>query len=116
MAGAAVLPPELTKLIVLAVYSALGGSSAWLSLDGRVLVFRSHREGNVSQLFVTQRNSQSAPFHAPIQLGPPFNCGVAGVQEDGFAASADWSTVVFASNRPGGTGMQDLWITRRVAR
>jgi len=91
-------------------------SGAWLSLDGRVLVFRSNREGNITQLFVTTRASLDAPFHAPVKLAAPFNSGIPGVNEDGFAASADWSTVVFASTRPGGLGMQDLWMTRRVPR
>lgn len=98
------------------VNSPQGEAGAWLSLDGRVLVYRSFRDGDICQLFVTTRPSLDAPFHAPVKLAVPFNCGISGVQEDGFAASADWGTVVFASNRPGGTGMQDLWITRRVAK
>ena len=85
----------------------------WLSADGRALVFRSTRDTERGQpdLYLTTRVSADEPFHTPIRLGAPFSSDHA----DGkLTASADWSTVVIASDRPGGSGSTDLWMTRRV--
>ncbi|MCA9054043.1 MAG: serine/threonine-protein kinase, partial [Planctomycetaceae bacterium] len=84
-----------------------------LSADGLALVFRSMRDtgrGN-SDFYLTTRAGRNEAFHPPVRLVAPFNSDFA---EGKLTATADWSTVVFASNRPGGAGGTDLWITRRV--
>ncbi|MCA9053910.1 MAG: PD40 domain-containing protein [Planctomycetaceae bacterium] len=88
-------------------------SVSWLSSDGLTLVVRSDRDTGNGQdrLYLTTRASRDVPFHPPLPLIAPIN---AGDWTGGFTTSADFSTVVIASRRPGGVGGRDLWITRRV--
>ena len=51
------------------------------------------------------------PFSTPVNLGPSINSETLDVQPN---LSADGTILVFASDRPGGLGGPDLWMTPRV--
>ena len=88
-------------------------SGSWLSSDGLTLVFRSDRDTGRGRdrLYLTTRANLDDPFHLPLPLIAPINDGD---WTGGFTATAEFSTAVIASQRPGGEGGRDLWITRRV--
>jgi Tol biopolymer transport system component len=64
-------------------------------------------------LYVSTRPTRDDLWSEPVNLGPTVN----GVNSTSLnfcpAISADGLLLVFSSNRPGGYGGQDLWMTRR---
>jgi len=64
-------------------------------------------------LYVATRPTRDDVWSEPVNLGPTVN----GVNSTSLnfcpAISADGLLLVFSSNRPGGSGGQDLWMTRR---
>ena len=55
-------------------------------------------------------HSKFGPWSDPVNVGPPLNTPF----NDMYAIpTADGLTVYFTSNRPGGLGMDDLWVARR---
>ena len=91
-------------------------SSHWdgdpfLSADGLTLLFASKRpkgEGD-QDLWMSTRESADEAFRAPFNLGPFINTD-GGESEP--ALSADGLTLLFSSDRPGGNGSWDIWISR----
>lgn len=87
----------------------------WLArdvADGRALLFTTTFEGGVQKFHVSIRPALTGEFGAPMDLDNIVNTGVV----SGSALSADGTTLIFDSNRPGGYGGYDLWITLRVKR
>ncbi len=63
-------------------------------------------------IWVIRRSSPSEPWSEPVNLGPAIN----GEYDDGKPSlSADGLTMYFSSNRPGGYGEFDLWMSTRAA-
>ncbi len=96
--------------------NANGGVRAvWTSVDGRVLVFHSVRETSGSathyDLWLTTRSSTSEPWQQPISFGPTINTTA---NERGACLSDDGRELIFVSDRPGGLGGSDLYVSRRV--
>jgi hypothetical protein len=92
-----------------------GGPS--LSHDGLTLFFGSARLNSLGQfdedIYMARREHRSQPFGTPQSLG-------AAVNSLGFAdfspeLSIDGLTLYFGSNRPGGFGSGDLYVTRRIS-
>jgi len=86
-------------------------SSPFLSSDGLSLLFESDRPGGqgATDLWICARRLPSKPFGQSVNLGPIVNS----LGEDASPVfSADGQTLFFASNRPGGHGSYDLWMTR----
>jgi len=85
-----------------------------LSADGLSLYFTSDRPGTLGNfdLWVTTRATVNDDWGTPINLGAPVNSA----REDGGASiSADGLELYFnSSNRPGGYGSRDLWVTTRA--
>jgi len=84
-----------------------------VSADGLPLFFGSNRAGGYGDydMYVTMRPSRSVPWGPAENLGPTVNHE----RLDGNPnISADGLTLFFASDRPGGYGSQDLWMTTRV--
>lgn len=85
---------------------------AFISKDGLSLYFQSNRPGGFggTDIYVSQRPSIDAPWGTPQNLGPnintPFN-------EGAVALSTDGHRLYFSSNRPGGFGGGDLYVSRR---
>jgi hypothetical protein len=80
--------------------------------DGREIFITSNRPGGQggNDLWVSTRASTSEPWSAPVNLGPAVN----GAFLDGAPAlSSDGQTLFFYSDRPGGVGAFDLYMTTR---
>ncbi len=92
-------------------------SSAWdlsprVSVDGLTLLFHSQRSGGFGgeDIWMSTRATKSDPWSTPANLGAPVNSGA----NDGEAAlTADGLTLFFNSDRAGGSGNYDLWVTTR---
>ena len=79
--------------------------------DGRELFFFSNRPGPplASDLYVSTRANVHVPWSAPVKLGS-LNTPSIDTQP---TLSFDGLTMIFSSNRPGGLGANDLWMTTR---
>lgn len=88
--------------------------------DGLELIFSDgnappYRPGGYGRadLWVSSRASPSGPWSAPKNLGPIVNTEHA---EYSSFLSPDGLTLFFASDRPGGMGGMDIWVTTRDRR
>jgi predicted secreted protein len=81
-----------------------------LSYDGLALYFSSNR-GGAFHIWVTTRATVLDSWAEPVNLGSTVNKG----SFDGLGPhiSADGLELFFGSNRPGGSGGTDLWVTKR---
>lgn len=84
-----------------------------ISKDGLSLYFSSNRPGGfgANDLWVSRRASLDAAWGTPKNLGPIINSGFI---EAAPNISRDGHLLFFASNRPGGSGSNDIWVSRRV--
>jgi len=83
-----------------------------LSRDGLQLYMASNRPDGLGNLdiWVAERASPDEPFGAPVNLGAPINSPY-----NDFCPSPlrDGHRFMFVSNRPGGCGGADIYLTRR---
>jgi len=83
-----------------------------ISADSLSLLFQSARAGvvGVVDLWVTTRPTRNHSWGEPMNLGPTVNSS----SFDGFPdISADGLALFFMSERPGGFGGRDLWVSTR---
>ncbi len=82
--------------------------------DGLEVFFASNRPGTtgVMDLWTSTRASTFDLWSTPINLGTTVNCS--GCNQGHPAISADGKSLFFYSNRPGGYGGLDLWVTTRT--
>lgn len=101
------------------VNSPAGELAPSISTDGLSLYFSSDRSGGygVQDIWVTTRETKSAPWGEPVNLGPTVN-SVA--REHAPSISTDGLELYFSglwefpeSSRPGGSGGSDIWVTTR---
>jgi serine/threonine protein kinase/formylglycine-generating enzyme required for sulfatase activity/Tol biopolymer transport system component len=95
-----------------AINSEASEGGATLSADGLTLVFDSDRVDGFGQfdLWSSDRESVDSEWGIPMNLGTTINSA----NHDATPSlSADGLSLVFASDRPGGFGDQDLWMTIR---
>ncbi|MHC4632738.1 MAG: M56 family metallopeptidase [Planctomycetota bacterium] len=95
------------------VNSSSNEASPNISADGLSLFFLSTRPGGSGQgdLWMTTRETIHDPWGNPVNLGPTVNSSDWDVHP---CVSADGLTLYFGSyNRPGGSGLYDLWVTTR---
>ena len=82
--------------------------------DGLEIFFDSNRPGTLGMqdIYTSTREctSSDCPWSAPVNLGPVVNSSAL---DGGAALSFDGTELYFMSNRTGGSGDQDLWVTRR---
>ena len=85
-----------------------------VSSDGLELYFHSNRPGGQggTDLWVTTRATVSDPWGEPVNLGPTVNTA----DDRNPDISADGLSLYFASNRPGGYGDTDFWVTTRITK
>jgi OmpA-OmpF porin, OOP family len=97
------------------VNSTAGDASPSISSNGLELYFDSGRPGGQGSgdIWVTTRASTTDAWGTPRNLGPIVNSGSA---DSVPKLSADGLSLFFASNRPGGLGMRDVWISTRPSR
>lgn len=85
--------------------------------DRREILFSSDRPGGVGgeDIWVSTRQSAAGPWTVPVNLGPLINTPFTDIQP---ALSEDGTMLFFTSNRPGGLGLGDLYVSmrRRVSR
>ena len=88
-------------------------SGAHLSSDGLVLLFESDRAGGAGKidLYLSTRAAKDASFGKPVSLGSTVNTADS---EQAPCLSSDGQTLMFYSDRPGGQGEADIWMSRRV--
>jgi Tol biopolymer transport system component len=80
--------------------------------DGLEIFFHSDRPGSVgNDLWVSTRNSAFDAWSAPQNLGSTVNTAFSDQQPH---IAADRETLYFASDRPGGIGLIDLYVTTRA--
>jgi len=97
------------------VNSNYGDMGASISVDGLELFFGSNRIGGSGDwdVYVTTRTSVSAPWGSAENLGSTIN-------SSGFdghpCISSDGLVLFITSNRPGGQGDWDIWMTKRATR
>jgi hypothetical protein len=96
------------------VNSSVGQTTPNISADGLSLYFASSRDrgGAAADLYVTTRATLSDPWGPAVSLGSTVNSSAGG--QGGPSISADGLSLYFASDRPGGYGMVDLWVTTRA--
>jgi hypothetical protein len=83
-----------------------------ISSDGLILYFESNRVGGHGDfdIWKTTRPTVSDPWDSPRNPGPPLNTKY----WDGLASiSADNLSLHFSSDRPGGYGEYDIWVSTR---
>jgi Tol biopolymer transport system component/tetratricopeptide (TPR) repeat protein len=94
-------------------------SSEWsvsVSSDGLELYFSSYRPGGLSpyyDIYVSKRATTQDPWGDPVNLGPAVNSTV---HDQKPRLSPDGLLLLFQSDRPGGYGSADLWMTKRAGR
>jgi Tol biopolymer transport system component len=96
------------------VNSAFNDGVPKLSRDGLTLFFSSDRPDGLGQrdIWVTSRPSRTQRWTAPVNLGPAVN----GPGNDWCPAiSPDALLLIFQSDRPGGLGADDFWMSTRVS-
>lgn len=81
--------------------------------DGREIFFQAARAGGLGglDLWTSARRSVHEPWSSPVNLGAPLNTTFVDTQP---TISNDGRTLLFVSNRPGGLGGNDLWISTRT--
>jgi Tol biopolymer transport system component len=102
--GAAVLVPELS--------SPLADPGLTVSSTGLEVFLFSNRTGTLGgqDLWVATRKTLSHPWSTPVNLGPLVNSTV--VDSNPYI-SANGRSLFFQSDRPGGLGGNDLYVTNR---
>jgi hypothetical protein len=95
------------------VNTSYGDADTCLSADLLELYFDSDRPGGSGNwdLWVARRASKIDDWTQPVNLGPTINSSA---WYHDPSISADKLSLVFSSNRPGGLGGDDLWITKRA--
>ena len=80
-----------------------------LRRDGLEIFFFSNRQGN-NDIYSSTRAGVSDPWSTPVNLGPSVNTGAS---ETRPSLSWDGTALYFGSNRPGGDGDSDHYLTTR---
>jgi len=82
--------------------------------DGLEIIFQSNRAGSFGtalDLWVATREDTADAWSAPVNLGSPLNTTSI---DNNANLSSDRKTLFFSSDRPGGSGGLDLYITTRT--
>ncbi|MHC4629174.1 MAG: TolB family protein, partial [Planctomycetota bacterium] len=94
------------------VNSPAEDTSPSLSADGLSLFFDSNRSGGSGEwdIWVTTRETTNDDWGTPVNLGPTVNSSTT---DGNPGISADGLSLFFDSERPGGHGGRDIWLTTR---
>jgi Tol biopolymer transport system component len=94
------------------VNSASNDRGPAISKDGLSLYFASTRPGGFGEedIYVSQRETRDDEWGPPVNLGPIINTSF---NESVPAFSRDGHLLFFSSNRLGGFGNPDIWVSRR---
>jgi hypothetical protein len=102
-----------TAVLVESVNSPFTDQSPVLSNDELSLYFQSNRPDGFGliDLWVSQRDCVDCAWGSPQNLGPTINGPGA---EFAPNLSPDGHLLFFSSNRPGGQGLNDIWVSHRT--
>jgi WD40 repeat protein len=105
--GPAVLVPEISD-------PATFDQKVAVRTDGHELLLSSPRAGTFGgfDIWVSTRQTPQDPWSTPSHLDGPVNTPNIDSQP---SLSRDGRTLIFTSNRPGGSGLNDLWMATRSA-
>jgi hypothetical protein len=94
------------------VNSTFADAGAAISKDRLSLYFHSERTGSLgsTDLWVSQRASEDEPWGPPVNIGTAVNTPFI---EAVAALSRDEHWLFFSSDRPGGVGSTDIWVSYR---
>ena len=83
-----------------------------ISHDGLTFIFASNRSGGLGRydLWISTRPAADGDWAAPVNMGPAVNSSAFDAEA---WLSADGLALFFFSNRPGGSGGYDIWVTTR---
>jgi hypothetical protein len=83
-----------------------------ISADGLTLFFVSRRPGGhgYADIWLTTRPTTDEPWSEPVNLGPTIN---GPYWDSGPSVSTDGLSLFFRSDRPGGYGDSDIWVSTR---
>jgi len=97
------------------VNSAYRDNLPCISIDGLSLYFGSDRPGTSGErdIWATRRATIDEDWGNPVNLGPPVRGPYRDTDPD---ISSDELELYFYSDRPGGIGGDDIWVTRRDSR
>jgi len=102
------------------VNSTADESAPRISADGLELYFSGRRDAYArpgsqgrGDLWMTKRATRDDPWGEPVNLGATVNSAAQDVRP---SISVDGLLLFFDSDRPGGYGRADIWVTRRTAR
>ena len=108
-------PWDLAVKLRPVVSSSYTDDTPSISADGLTLYFGSFRPGpgghGKMDIWRATRQTTDDEWGAPVNLGPTINSSVLDWSP---TISADGLLLVFGSDRPGGSGGEDLWMTRRT--
>ena len=95
----------------MAVDAYIGASMA---NDGKTLFLYFSEEKNsfLNDLYVSKLNEDTETWSSPVKLGN--NISMDDYDEISPFLSSDMTTLYFSSNRPGGKGDYDIWMTKRL--
>lgn len=100
-----------TPVAVAELNSPAQDARAAVRRDSREVFFFSTRPGSLAaDLWTSTRQSRHAPWSTPSNMGPVVNSASDDVQP---AIARDRTTLFFASSRPGGSGLLDLYVVTR---
>jgi len=87
-------------------------SSPSISFDGLTLFYDSTRSGGSgdADVWIISRETKNDEWSEPINLGPTINCPTV---DGNPSISADGLSLFFDSDRPGGSGGRDIWLSTR---
>jgi len=83
-----------------------------VSQGGQVLIFASNRSGGLGNydLWMSTRSAAESDWAAPVNMGLAVNSSA---QDCEACLSTDGLVLFFSSDRPGGMGSYDMWMTTR---
>jgi hypothetical protein len=101
-------------VLVAELSSPFGENRPTIRHDGLEIFFQSLRVGSIgasTDLWVATRESTLDAWSVPVNVGATINTAF---QEQQAYLSSDNKTLLFSSNRPGGSGGLDLYMTTRT--
>jgi hypothetical protein len=104
--------PWTKPVNVSSINSDLIDISPTISGDNLILIFTSGRGGSLD-LWMSTRTTVHDNWNSPVKLGGNINSSSHDLE---CSLSRDGLALVFCSNRPGGFGDYDLWMTTRMSR